>query len=785
MSSAAPPPATNGTPTNAAANVAVPQAGSAPASTAPAQSSASASGIQTSSSTSHNFAGDPLNTVQYINDPAWPSDLRLDRDKSNWKKWSHRIKIICDRQGFTDWLDNTFPIPDPITENRAHRIWTINDRSLRAFLVENISDLDYKAVCDIPTSRGVYAELRNRHEKLGGHTQILLIERAMKLRFRQGVSLSQTLNEIDNIADTIEAIGPVEHAKLRTAFVTHALGGEFENLQSSVQSITKQPNFTYNDIVKRILEEEDLIRNRGGQSITSSSTALITQAGTRTRPYCHNCKRLGHLTDFCIRPGGKMEGRSLDDAKAAQRAASQRSSRSNNPSNSQSASANVAIAETVPAENTQTIGPSIMVNGIAYVPTPTPTISKPPTPSTDSALCALTSTAEYYRNYDFEAFLAVCGKPHASVDWNNHNNAIDLNQIPVEPVAFSASRVPITTECPFFLDTGATAHITPERSDFKSLQPIAPYPISGIGGSCIYAVGTGTVELCIANGHKLSLDNVLFVPASKVRLISVLTLNRSGHYTSHFNADCFWLTNQSGTTILRGTVHEQRRLYTLNLQNARITHKKAANTNGSDADDTSVLIATRVPNVESWHRRLGHCSFNTIVDAARDKTVQGMAINLSSSPPKCNTCILGKQTRSPVPKMREGERANSPFERVFVDLCGPIHPVSTYGHCYTMNIVDDFSNYVWCLPLRSKADAAPVLQQWHHAVENQTGHHLQCLITDNGELVSKSMEHWCSQFGIDHRTTAPYTSAQNGRVEQMHRTLFDKARSMRLSCNAQ
>ena len=46
------------------------------------------------------------------------------------------------------------------------------------------------------------------------------------------------------------------------------------------------------------------------------------------------------------------------------------------------------------------------------------------------------------------------------------------------------------------------------------------------------------------------------------------------------------------------------------------------------------------------------------------------------------------------------------------------------------------------------------------------------------------MGDWCAQFGIDHQRTAPYTSAQNGHAERLHRTLLDKARAMLLSCTA-
>jgi transposase InsO family protein len=101
-----------------------------------------------------------------------------------------------------------------------------------------------------------------------------------------------------------------------------------------------------------------------------------------------------------------------------------------------------------------------------------------------------------------------------------------------------------------------------------------------------------------------------------------------------------------------------------------------------------------------------------------------------------------------------------------------------------MNIVDDFSGYVWSIPLRSKDEAAPVLQDWHRTVENRSGEQLKILVTDNGELVSCAMTEWCSAHGIEHQLTAPYTSAQNGCAEHVHRTLLNKACAMQFTCKA-
>lgn len=96
-----------------------------------------------------------------------------------------------------------------------------------------------------------------------------------------------------------------------------------------------------------------------------------------------------------------------------------------------------------------------------------------------------------------------------------------------------------------------------------------------------------------------------------------------------------------------------------------------------------------------------------------------------------------------------------------MDLCGPMSTTSKSGNSYSMNIIDNFSSYVWSLPLKKKSDAAHAFQQWQLKVENLSGNRLEILVSDNGELLSQSMQDWCSKHGIDHQLTAPHTSTQN------------------------
>ena len=88
--------------------------------------------------------------------------------------------------------------------------------------------------------------------------------------------------------------------------------------------------------------------------------------------------------------------------------------------------------------------------------------------------------------------------------------------------------------------------------------------------------------------------------------------------------------------------------------------------------------------------------------------IKGMPSSFHTSPPKCDSCILGKQTKTPVPKKHEEgdvHRATRKLEKVWVDLMGPMAIESCTGNRYVMNIVDNFTNYPWSIPLKNKSES--------------------------------------------------------------------------------
>src|SRR6266851_189761 len=127
--------------------------------------------------------------------------------------------------------------------------------------------------------------------------------------------------------------------------------------------------------------------------------------------------------------------------------------------------------------------------------------------------------------------------------------------------------------------------------------------------------------------------------------------------------------NYSGTTILCGAISGKCNLYMINLPSAHVAHTHHSPT---------ILYTEHKPDVKTWHHCLRHVNIRSIVNMAHSSAIKGMTIDLLSLPPKCTHCVLGKQTQSPVPKVREGPKVSRLLEHIYVDLCGPM-PCSSYS----------------------------------------------------------------------------------------------------------
>ena len=187
-------------------------------------------------------------------------------------------------------------------------------------------------------------------------------------------------------------------------------------------------------------------------------------------------------------------------------------------------------------------------------------------------------------------------------------------------------------------------------------------------------------------------------------LVAVQGAPHNTMYNAHFyphKGHCF-IINENNSVVARCLAISNHNLFCLSDFSVHIPSSLLC--------PSSAHYTSRSPDVGMWHRRLGHCGSRTILDMARSHVVEGMHLTLSYPPSKCEHCILDKQTRTSIPRVREGARVSRQLERVYIDLCGPMSIPFQSGRLYSMNIIDDFSSLVWSIPLCSKDEAAPMLK---------------------------------------------------------------------------
>ena len=227
----------------------------------------------------------------------------------------------------------------------------------------------------------------------------------------------------------------------------------------------------------------------------------------------------------------------------------------------------------------------------------------------------------------------------------------------------------------WYLDTGATNHMTGRREFFSNLDESTTGSVKFGDNSRIQIRGKGGIEVNQRDGSILCLRNVLFVPKLEANILSLGRLDEEG-YRMIMGEGKLTIFNPNGR-LFAEVLRSRGQLYLLKL--SIVDH--CLITTGDTTEDWL------------WHSCFGHLNFHTLKEMSNKKLVEGLpAIN---SPSKlCRNCITGKHHRSPFPKLSTF-RATEPLDLIHADICGPITPPTLGGSHYFLLIIDDYSRLTW------------------------------------------------------------------------------------------
>ncbi len=320
----------------------------------------------------------------------------------------------------------------------------------------------------------------------------------------------------------------------------------------------------------------------------------------------------------------------------------------------------------------------------------------------------------------------------------------------------------------WYADSGATQHMSGQRSLFRNFVPVKPntWFVNGIGGARLQVLGHGQIVFkAKVNGseHSVSVSMVLYVPNIGTNLLSIAAVTEV-RITVHF-IESFVKFNRNDQTVIVGERIGR------NLYHLAITATKPV--------ETAYFMTPAAPSLAVWHQRFAHVSCRKIAKMAAQHLVNGLTIQANSAIPShpCPGCMAGKMERSPFPTGRT--RAVQIGQLIHSDVCGPMHVETPGGAKFFVMFTDDYSGFRAVYFLKYKSEVADCFKDYAEHLHTETKQKIHTLRTDNGgEYTGHSFRAWLSEQGIRYETSAPHTPEQNGVSERANRTIVEGARSL-------
>ena len=100
---------------------------------------------------------------------------------------------------------------------------------------------------------------------------------------------------------------------------------------------------------------------------------------------------------------------------------------------------------------------------------------------------------------------------------------------------------------------------------------------------------------------------------------------------------------------------------------------------------------------------------------------------------------------------------------------------------YFITFINDCTRDCCVYLLRGKDEAIEVFKYYKNEVENQLGKRIKAIRSDRGGEYESPFNEFCSEHGIIHQTTAPYSPQSNGIAERKNRTLKEIMNAMLIS----
>ncbi|KAJ9558152.1 hypothetical protein OSB04_012766 [Centaurea solstitialis] len=319
---------------------------------------------------------------------------------------------------------------------------------------------------------------------------------------------------------------------------------------------------------------------------------------------------------------------------------------------------------------------------------------------------------------------------------------------------FQATSAQVPQDNNFYMDSGATRHMTFNQGTMHSLTPCNSNFIQVGNGAVVPARYIGQCSFPFSS-WPLKLKNVLVSDKIIKNLISVRRFTVDNSVSVEFDPFGFTVKDFQTGRPLQRCDSDHHDLYPV-----------------LPSSPPSALASANVAvSFDTWHRRLGHPGAPVFQFLMSRKFISCSGKTSSL----CHACQLGKHCR--LPFSVSSTKTSRVFELIHSDLwTSPVTSLS--GFKYYVLFLDDFSHFLWVFPLRAKSEVFSTFKTFRAYVLNQFKTDIQLFQCDNGrEFNNQPLLDFFKTHGIKIRFSCPYTSPQNGKAERTIRTINNTLRT--------
>ncbi|XP_047033011.1 uncharacterized protein LOC124639612 [Helicoverpa zea] len=208
----------------------------------------------------------------------------------NWNIWKFQTSVLLRGQGVYNIVDGTSVKPeDEAQRNR----WMAQDAKAQTLLVTRMSEEVMLHIISCETSASMWQKLLSVYEQKSETSIHILQQRFFQFKYDENSDMSVFLSKIQEMQNHLKQLGEAISDKFVITKILMSLPEDYKHFVSAWESAPDDKQ-TYDNLVARLLIEEERIKEKGGSS--QSSAAFVAKRNNRKTAKCFKCNKLGHYT---------------------------------------------------------------------------------------------------------------------------------------------------------------------------------------------------------------------------------------------------------------------------------------------------------------------------------------------------------------------------------------------------------------------------------------------------------------------------------------------------------